>query len=35
MKDKDIDPYILTKEIGETYSNDNPIKCEFFFMEKI
>ena len=31
MKEKDIDPYILTKEIGETYSNDNPIKCEVFF----
>ena len=30
IKDKDIDPYHLIKEIGETYSNDNPIKCEFF-----
>ena len=24
------DPYKLIKEIGETYSNKNPIKCEFF-----
>ena len=32
MKEKDIDPYILTKEIGETYSNHNPIKCEVFFL---
>ena len=30
IKDKDIDLYQLIKEIGETYSNDNPIKCEFF-----
>ena len=30
IKDKDIDPYILIKEICETNSNHNPIKCEFF-----
>ena len=30
IKDKDIDPYILIKGICETYSNHNPIKCEFF-----
>ena len=30
IKDKYNDPYILIKEIGETYSNNNPIRCEFF-----
>ena len=30
IKDKDIDPYMLIKEISETYFNNNPIKCEFF-----
>ena len=30
IKDEDIDPYILLKESGEMYSNNNPFKYEFF-----